>query len=207
MKIAPIVLTVLIVSLCLWAQPQENQDKSQTEQLQEKTVKPRPPAFSSESWCEDQMTIVFSEKTRKRNFFSGIRIVFEPQISGIIQRGDKIDAKSIQLAPKFGIETNLWRGIMSLQLGIIYANTIKFEESSGVVTGGYLKGNTNEVDMDYGFNVGLALFDGIFAIGYGKLYLDPNDFVDNYDGSTDKKFIFVTFQPISSIRAWVKRNE
>jgi len=151
--------------------------------------------FSSESWCSDQMTIPFGTHASKRSYLSGIRLEFVPQLGTIIQSGrNKIAVQLLYDLPKFALSTNLYQGWMSIQAGVIYPSSIKFEDESEIVKQGYLNNSENLVGIDYGLSVAFTFLDGILAIGYGRLSLTVTDFKSNYDGSTIRDFWFVNIQ-------------
>lgn len=43
--------------------------------------------FSTQAWCEDDLTICASSRESRRTF-SGVRIVFEPQLGVLFQSGE-----------------------------------------------------------------------------------------------------------------------
>jgi len=180
---------------------------AQTEALVQKSEPPRSIAtFSSEKWCEDQMTIAFSEKSKKRPHLSGIRLIFEPQLGVVIQPSiNKITVQNLQDIPKFALETNLWQGWISFQSGIIYPSTVSFEDNSDLVK--YIKDASGSVTVNFGYSIGITILDGIIALGYGSLQFDRGSYTNEYQGKLSTDFWYFNIQPTTLLRSLVKNTE
>jgi len=161
--------------------------------------------FSSENWCEDQTTIVFSKNSLHKNYFSGLRLIFEPQFGVLFQNGDnRFKGESIDDLPRFGVETNLYKAWISVQAGLLYPSTIEFEEKSPIVEKHELKYGGNIVGIDYGYSMGFSFLDGIIAIGYGYVKYDKRLFSSSYQGNFKGNFWYFNIQPATLVRSLVK---
>ena len=164
------------------------------------------PIFSSESWCEDQTTFYFSDSTKHRAYFSGIRLIIEPQVGIIFQSGDnRILQENFKDLPKFGIESNLYEGYISLQLALIYPSLIDFDDNSEVVRYKYLRNGGKNVHIDLGYTFGLSFFDGILSSGYGVVKFDERDFSSTYYGKYSKNFFYFNVQVASLTKYIIKQ--
>lgn len=171
-------------------------------------VQPKPDLFSTGSWCSDQMTLAFNERSKERPFLSGIRFILEPQFGFVVQPDIKrVEVQNLIDLPKFALEFNLWQGWVAFQGGVIYPSTIKFDKDSEIVIGKNLKSNEHTVDVKYGLTFGLTFLDGSLAIGRGVLYFDSLDFAATYQGSHDLGFLFVNIQPASIMRTVFKNTK
>jgi len=161
--------------------------------------------LSSEAWCADQSTVAFSKKRRHAKSFSGIRFVFEPQLGATFQGGkNQFEDTNIKELPKIAIETNLIRAAVSLQLGLIYPSSITLDSKSAIVKDSSLVRGGNKVDVKYGFTVGAAILDGVFAIGWGRILYDKRDFKKEFAGNFHESFVFVNLQATSAVKNIIK---
>jgi hypothetical protein len=161
--------------------------------------------LSSADWVQDQTTISFGEKRKKKNCFSGIRIVLEPQLGVLLQNGkNQLEANTFDDLSKIAFETNLWKGWVSFQVGLIYPSTVGFDSKSDIVKNSHLQSGDAKVSINYGTTFGLTFIDGVISVGYGTVFLDSRDFVANYDGSTTKTFMYFNIQPATAIKDLIK---
>ena len=127
--------------------------------------------LSTDNWLKDQTTIPFSSRTGKSSF-SGIRLTFEPQWGWLIQNDEnRIQNEILLNMSKFGLETNLYKGWLSLQTNFIFPTKVELDSKSEIVVNNYLKDSESKIGMDLGFTVGLSLIDGVIAVGAGWVYL------------------------------------
>lgn len=202
MKTVNILIGIILLGFSIMAQ------ENNPPMVQETNPPVKPAPFSSENWANDQTTIDFGDKAKKRSYLSGVRIYNEPNFGLIIQRGlNKFKTDFLTDLPKVGVETNLYQGYVALQLGLIYPSGIKFVPESEVVVQNYLKSTENEVDVDYGTTIGLSFLDGILAIGVGTLYLDRFDYKSEYDGKTNERFWFVNIQLVNALKFGLKSTK
>lgn len=173
------------------------------------------------AWCNDPLTLTFSNKIFKlddsgqrilntrnkfwRNRINGVRFIFEPNFGPLLnQKDNKITLESFASIPKIGLETNLHKSWLGLQGIIFYPGIIEFDEQSPIKTS--LRDQPEEdeltaVDVDFGWAIGLTLFDGVLVVGYGKLDYDDRDFLPNTINSFKKDaFFYINLQPIASVR-------
>jgi len=161
--------------------------------------------FSSENWCHDQTTISFSESAKHRAYLSGIRIIFEPQFGTLVQFGDnKFKVDDLIDLPKIGFETNIYKGWMAFQFGVLYPSSIKYDEDSPIVKNQCLITGNDVVDVEIGGTIGLSFIDGIIACGIASVRLEERDFRDSYTGDFIKNFIYFNVQPAAVIRGLIK---
>ena len=85
--------------------------------------------------------------------------------------------------------------------------TARLEEGSPA-RDSLLVDNKGRVKADFGVGAGLALFDGILAVGVSWLFLDKQDFTSGAP-SRIQDFMFYTlnWQPVATVRAVLKRGK
>lgn len=166
--------------------------------------------FSSRSWCSDDLTICSRSRADKRSF-SGVRIVFEPQLGVLFQSGEnRLENTSFRALERIGLETNLRDAAVAVQALLIYPSTVEFDGKSPVRA--WIRDGTGKVGVDYGLVLGLSFLDGMLAIGGGRLDYDQRDFTErNEAGEPMPKdalqdfFVYFNIQPISALRSAIKR--
>ena len=166
--------------------------------------------LSSNAWLEDQLTIPFGVGAEKRPILSGIRLLFEPQLSQVFQDNEenKVTAPDIGAIPKLGIETNLYGAWVSVQaILLLPGSTVQFDENSPIRLENLTKLESGKLKVESGYAFGLSLFDGTLGVGYSKLLFDHRGYrdADNSENLTSSDFIYVSFQPVSFVRSLIKR--
>jgi len=183
--------------------------------------------FTTQNWLRDGLTVDFRRSqifnVTKRNklgtnyAFAGIRLIFEPQFGNIFQRGsNRLKQTTINAIPKFGLETNLIGGWLSIQGFAVFATgSISFDEQSTVVKQHLLLNpdgtSSNTADIDYGYGLGISCLDGIFAIGWGNMIFDSRNY-DKTNASYNDSFlangyIYFNIQAISAVRKVIKNKK
>lgn len=175
--------------------------------------KEAPLTLSTINWLKDDLTISFitSDKPESeiRSYLSGIRFLFEPQFGYIFQGSNlnTIDIKSIQAIPKFGFESNIFESWASLQLLLVPSSSIQLDEKSDIIKRNLLNYPNKTVTLNWGFGIGLSLFDGIFTFGYMNFQYDQRDFKSRDATLKSSGFMYVNFQLVSTIRSIIKRSK
>ena len=158
--------------------------------------------FSSQHWSADQTTVTFD---KDRVCVSGLRFIFEPNFGSLLQMGEnEFDDKNFVNLSKFALETNLFKGWVALQFGVVSPSTIKFDPASPIVKQKSLVGSGDTVKVRGGLTVGFSFLDGWIVTGLGGLSYNKNNFVDCYKGNYHDGFIFLNLQPVSLIRSAIK---
>lgn len=163
--------------------------------------------FSTEKWLEDATTIKFGKKPNKK-MFSGVRIVFEPQLGALIQTTDnRIVGQNFRSLEKIGLETNLFKGYVSLQTLFVYPSTVQLDDQSPLRLNNNTLDPEGKIDVDYGFSIGLSFFDGIIAVGYGGIFYDKRDFQNApQEFNFQNNFVYFNIQPISAVKSLIKNT-
>ena len=160
--------------------------------------------FSAKSWCKDSGTYCFPN-SEKRAIFNGVRVVGEINFGTFIQNGaNRFEDAITESLPLFALETNLYQGFLGLQAIGILPGGVTLDEDSDLVTSGRLSNTDRRVHVDYGFAIGLSLFDGAILAGYGRLYYDTRRFLNATAGDKHSSYTFVRFQPITALRDVIK---
>lgn len=174
-------------------------------------LRAQPGLLSTDNWLKDATTITFSkpeDRDKFKNTFNGIRIIFEPQLARVVQFGsNRFESKIFGGLDRFGVEINLYKGFVSLQLINIFPSVVQFDQLSPIRKFGYSIDPQGKVAVDFGLAAGLSFFDGIIAIGYGNLFYARRDFKPHaYYNETlfRDEFIYIDIQAISAIKAAVK---
>lgn len=140
--------------------------------------------------------------------FAGLRLLFEPQFGTIFQTNtNRLDKSSIAAMPKFGLETNVWGGWVTLQTFVIFPiPSVSYDSQSPINNQGLLVGKT--VNVDFGVGWGLSFLDGIFAIGWATLHTDPRGYNTTLPSYTKNllvnPYIYFNIQTISAVRKILK---
>lgn len=166
--------------------------------------------FSSNTWLNDQLTIPFGAGAEKRPILSGVRLLFEPQISIVFQDNEenKITAPDIGDIPKLGIETNLYGAWISVQaILLLPGSTVQFDEDSPIRLENLTRLEGGKLKVESGYAFGLSLLDGTLGVGYSKVLFDHRGYrdADNSANITSGDFIYVSIQPVSIVRTLIKR--
>jgi len=162
--------------------------------------------LDTKGWLEDSGTLLLP-KGDTRFFLSGLRIIFEPHIGRIRQRGDnhfKVDDFTSEFSG-FGFETNLVGSWLSLQMVYIFPFTIELDELSPLVQEDRIITKDRKLAVDYGRSWGFSLIDGLFAFGWGTIYYDKRHIKDPTDSDISDSYFFVNVQAVSTGRALIKR--
>ncbi len=164
--------------------------------------------LSTERWLQDDLTISFNNG-ETRNYFSGIRLLFEPRLGGIVQFGEnRFKSEQFTELSKFGIEVNLHKAWTAIQLHAILPSTIAFDDQSPVRLNGMTLDTEGVVDIDFGLGMAFSFMDGIFSVGYGFIQYDSRDFDKlhvNYSRSVlNDGYFSINVQPVSAVRKIVK---
>ena len=165
-----------------------------------------PPLFSTASWCNDSATLC--PDPAARDFFTGVRFIGEINLGVIVQNGDnRFESKLLTGLISAGLETNLYRGVVSLQATLIPPGSIQLDQDSKLVTSGRLADPDRRMKVDIGGTVGLSFLDGIFAAGIGGLKYDTRSIKDVLPDEKSARFYYIQLQPLSAIRVAIKRNK
>jgi hypothetical protein len=191
------------------AQPTQAQATQTRSARADTSEQKRANRFSSDTWCEDDLTVCFGSRSRRA--FSGVRIIFEPQLGVLFQSGEnRLENTSFRALERIGVETNLSGAAISFQALLIYPSTVEFDAESPVRT--WIKDGTGKVGVDYGLAAGFSFLDGIVAIGGGMLDYDQRDFTERTEAGDPRPsdalhdyFIYFNIQPISALRSALKR--
>jgi hypothetical protein len=187
-------------------------DSARTATVRSDSTQPRRAGrFSSESWCEDDLTICL-EGRAGRGIFNGVRIVFEPQLGVLFQSGEnRLENTSFRALERIGIETNLSGAAVAFQALLMYPSTVEFDAKSPIRP--WIKDTSGKVGVDYGIALGLSFLDGILAVGGGRLDYDQRDFAEkNAAGEPQPEdalqdfFLYFNVQPIAAIRSAIKKR-
>lgn len=169
--------------------------------------------LATENWLKDATTIPFGnpeKRIRLRNTFNGVRLLFEPQFGHVFQTvSNRIEINDYNGLIKFGGETNLLKGYVSLQALIIFPTTVQLDTLSMIRNNQHIIDQTGRVSVDYGFALGFSFFDGIIAIGYGGLFFDKRDFINMRDipkttFNYQSNFVYFAIQPVSAIKTVIQ---
>jgi|GEM_PF-4893347 hypothetical protein len=155
---------------------------------------------------------VCRHENRGNNYgLAGLRLIFEPQFGTIFQTNtNRLDKNSVAVMPKFGLETNIWGGWITLQSFIIFpVPSVSYDSQSPILKQSVLVGNT--VNVDYGLGYGFSFLDGIFAIGLVTLHIDPRGFDTNStafkEGLLQNQYYYFSIQTISAVRKILKGQQ
>jgi len=117
--------------------------------------------LSTEDWLKDATTIPLDDADERKvfaNSFNGLRIIFEPQLGTIIQSGnDRFISENFEALERIGIETNLFKGYVSLQTLFIYPSVVELDEQSLLRQNGNVIDPNGKIKVDYGFAVGFFI--------------------------------------------------
>lgn len=165
--------------------------------------------FSTETWLSDDMTLPFPEKSTERNYLNGIRLSFEPQLGIVSPWGmNRLDVQQLVQIPKVGIETNLLKGYVGLQITYIIPTQVTFDEKSELLNNRVLIPKNGKVQLDGGVTIGLTFFNGILAGGFGYLNYDQRDFnmksPEFKREHTSDMFGYLSLQPVAVVRSAIK---
>lgn len=168
--------------------------------------------MSAENWLKDAMTITFSKpehRAKLKHSFNGLRIIFEPQLGTLLQTSeDSFEAKNFQSLQRIGLETNIYKGFITLQGLFFYPSTVELGEENTLRAGNFMLDPNGRVIVDFGLGAGLSFFDGTVAVGYGGLFYDEKDFRGILDrrerAPLEDNFFYLNIQPISMIKAAIK---
>ena len=157
--------------------------------------------FSSQSWSADETTIPFKED---RSWISGLRLLFEPNFGFLFQRGkNEFDSKNFPNLSKFALETNIYKGWVAFQLGVVAPSTIKFDPVSPVVKNKSLT-DGDTVRVKGGFTLGFSFIQGWISMGGGGVWYHDSSFVDCYNGNKYDGFAFINLQPVSLVKSTIR---
>ncbi len=88
--------------------------------------------LSTENWLKDATTFTFSKPADRKKFkhsFNGLRLIFEPQLGIVIQNGnDKFEARNFRSLDRIGLETNLYKGIVTFQGLFFYPSVVQLAD-------------------------------------------------------------------------------
>ena len=169
--------------------------------------------MSSKTWCDDSLTICWDPCKAR---FGGVRFIAEPRFGTVFAAGDdrpKQDAfGSLALV---GLETTAWGGYVAFQVQVVTPGTVTLEETSPLRKEMRLRqpdGTPNTdgtIHVRGGLGLGFSFFDGVFAVGVGYITLDKRDIEQTFakDYGNRKGYIYLNFQPISTLRAGLKRTK
>ena len=158
-------------------------------------------------WCADATTVCWSDTDTWGP--KGLRFIFEPQLGAIFQAGDnKFENTNLESLEKLGVATSLYGKQLGLQLLLIYPSAVSFDEQSPVRVAGQLLDTENfEVDVEWGYTLGLTFLDGVISAGWGKLAYDRRDFLDPdalEDTVFSDGFWYINFQAIEAVKNVIK---
>jgi hypothetical protein len=167
--------------------------------------------FSTAAWCQDALTVCTSGRTAHVSF-SGLRLVFEPNLGIIFQNGEnRFENTSFKALERVGLETNLRHSYIAIQALLIYPSTVDFDDKSPIT--GYIKNDSGRVGVDYGLSLGLSFLDGILATGIGYLNYDQRDLSDVNEagvrqpkGTTTDVYFYFNVQPVSAVRSALRNQ-
>lgn len=173
--------------------------------------------FSTIYWLKDDFTIsFFSEETKEseiRDYFSGIKLLLEPTI-GIIDQGKNANTiektfldKTSNIIPGFGVESNIFKSIISLQIIYVFPTSVQFDDMSDIIKLKLLNNSNKTVGVIRGFGFGLSFLNSICSIVWMKLYYDPRDFKNINENLNSSNFIYFNIQPISAVRELMKTGK
>lgn len=195
----------------------QNTESSSDNTIASETITPVKKSTQSiigtENWLKDLTTVSFgnpANRKRFKNSVNGVRLLFEPQFGHVFQTVDnRIEANDFNKLLKFGVETNLFKGFISLQFIVIFPNNVQFDNLSMVRTNQHILDPAGRAAVDYGAGVGLSFFDGIIAVGYAGLFFDKRNFINMSDipKSTfnyQANFVYFAIQPVSAIKSVVQ---
>jgi hypothetical protein len=163
--------------------------------------------FSAEVWCKDTGTYCWTSP-KARNWLNGVRFVGDVDV-GYLQQGgaNRFEQKAFKGLTKFGVESNLWRGLAALQVVVIPPGKVTYEAESPLRRDGVILDPGGELKVDYGYSVGLSLFDGVMSVGVGRLFYDPRGFQNPDPAAKRDGFWHINWQPIASIRKLIKSKK
>lgn len=164
---------------------------------------------SSRSWCEDSLTVCWNPC---KSGFSGLRFIAEPRLGNIIEWGKKNrpELEAFGGLTLLGVETNWRGGYIALQAQVVLPGTVTLDEHSPLRKEGRVVGPdgtpvpNGSIHVDSGFGIGFSFFDGVLAAGFGMLRYDSRLIRDMREGEDHNMYLYVNFQPISSLRAGLK---
>lgn len=166
--------------------------------------------WSTIYWLQDDLTIPFysvdTPENEIPNYASGIRFLFEPLTTYLIQGSNKntIDNTSTLLIPKFAVEVNMLYSWLSAQICIIFPSSVKFESKSPITKDNSLFNPDNSVSVTWGYGIGLSWLNGIFTVGYLRLNYDTRDF-QSIEKLSHSSMVYISVQPIESAKIIIKR--
>lgn len=192
-----------LLYLCIHAQEKKSNSDSITTK--------KPSHFTTQYWLQDLTTIPIREGNKRfPNTFNGVRLLFEPQFGNVFQTVDnRIVTNDYNGLLKFGCETNLLMGYVSLQGLLIFPTTVQFDELGMIRADQHIKDPTGRVSVDYGAGVGLSFFDGVIAVGYASLFFDKRNFTNMGDiprttFNYQTNFFYFAIQPVSAIKTVIQ---
>lgn len=160
--------------------------------------------FSTENWLKDAATIKFGEKACDRTYFSGVRITLEPTYGSINQDGrNKFDVDSFTSAfTGLGAETNIYKGIASIQVSLISPFKVEFDENSPIKD--KILNGENKLSVKYGFTGGFSFLDGMFSLGVGIVYYDKKELINPSPSDSRDGFFYTKGNIFALLRKFAK---
>ncbi|MCB9750804.1 MAG: hypothetical protein H6713_12530 [Myxococcales bacterium] len=172
-----------------------------------------PELLTSDRWCADPLTLCW-DKSATRPTGSGFRLLLEPRLDFVAQLGRTIDDASLKLHVVVGVEMNLAWGWLAMQGTYIAPYTAQVTGFKTDDAGDILNWSV-DANVVSGFGAGVSLFNGVLALGYGRVFYNgdqiralhtaDNDFscLEDQCGRKDygDGFFYVALQPVSAIRA------
>jgi hypothetical protein len=166
-------------------------------------------SFSSARWCQDSGTYCWTDPAKSK-WFNGVRIIGEVDLGWLMQGGgNRFANKGFSGLTKVGLEFNIYGAHVSAQTVLIAPGSIELDDKSPLVTERRLPNGNRHIDVDWGFAGGLSFFDGSISSGFGRLFYDRRDIRPNATGRVARgdvrdSYGYVSFQPVSGLRAVVK---
>jgi len=159
---------------------------------------------TSERWCADSGTWCWNQAWSGG---AGLRFIGEPKLGFVFARTDednRVEKAGFANFTLIGGETNIWGQIVSAQYLLVTPGRVKFDALSPMVKEKRLLNPNGEIGVDVGWALGLSLFDGVFAFGWGKLHFDRREILNPTEEETDVTFSYVNIQAISAVRSAIK---
>jgi hypothetical protein len=158
------------------------------------------PAFSTEHWCTDQITFCL-EGRENTNRFSGIRVVADISPSLLFDLRTPLSSPTdgASFSASFGIETNLYKGILAIQLLYIKPSSVRFPLDANYLFAHAPVDGKFEVNIDFGLAVSLTALEGTVGAGLGYMWFDRESFISPRAYPSDP-FLFVALQPVAFAR-------
>ena len=190
-----LVLTFIVCLVVNNAKAQEQTD-TKTKQFASLSV-------GSSAWCEDSATYCWKEED---NFLGGIRIVAEPKFGEVFDGGNnRIASEGFATLSTFGVQTNLIGALLGLQMSVILPGRVQLDSQSTLRTENRLLDLDGQIDVDYGFGIGLVFMDGIISFGKGYVNYDERDIVNPVGSEAKNDYWYLNFQAVSAVRSTIKR--